>query len=81
MIKNYKIFSDIWSLSNPSTLGSYIRAQSKAKQSVTRVSRLLDKKLTSKRRRKWAKWGKVVYQWEMKCIKLTDQCTCLKPLK
>lgn len=78
MIKNYKIFSDIWQLSDRVTLGSYVHAAKKAKQSVERVNKLLSKKLTSKRRRKWAKWGKVIYRWEMKCIKLTDNCTTFK---
>ena len=72
------MFNDEWQLLNPSILGSYIRAGKKARQSVQRVNKLLDKKLTSKRRRKWAKWGRDIYRWEMKCIKLTDNCTTFK---
>jgi hypothetical protein len=78
MIKNYKIFSDLWHLSDDSILGAYIRSSQKTHRFRKIVCQLLDKKRTSKRKRQLAKWGKAVYQWEMKCIKLTDQCTTFK---
>jgi hypothetical protein len=80
MIKNYKIFSDLWHLSDDSILGAYIHSSLKVRRYRKIVYQLLDKKRSSKRKRQLAKWGKAIYHWEIKCIKLTDNCTAFKQI-
>lgn len=80
MIKNYKMFTDLWHLSDNSILGAYIRSSLKARRCRKIICQLLDKKRSSKRKRQLAKWGRVIYQWEIKCIKLTDNCTTFKQI-